>query len=192
MCAPVGPFQSSDLPKDLIDGLQALINSVMTSVFLETIYSTVHAKELVRQGWRTKDNPIQEADLDEGVLGKHVDCVGASILLKARITDAISSVFNDGTCHFVILLKFLTVDHETMYKILNSIFFIQLRRRNKQSSDGFDEPSHVALALYLPSGVILMDLGKFVVCQYLKNGDSCSSADRLRFTPSSFTGSGIA
>jgi len=98
MCAPVGPLQSHDLPKDLIDGLQRLINSIMTSVFLETIYSTVHAKELVRVGWRTKDNPIRDTDLDEGVLGKHVDCVGASILLKARITDAISSVFNDGTC----------------------------------------------------------------------------------------------
>lgn len=95
----------ADLPEQTIDVVQDLINSAMTSVYTETAYSTVHSTELVRVGWRSTDNPIRDTDLDEGVLGRHVDCVGTAILLNARIQAVISSEYSDGTCLWVFFLN---------------------------------------------------------------------------------------
>jgi hypothetical protein len=70
--------------------------------------------------------------------------------------------------------------------VLQNMHFIQLRRRNKKVAGGLDPPSHIALAVYLASGVILVDLGKCVVCRYLRDSESCDSVDMVRFAPFSF------
>lgn len=85
-----------------------------------------------------------------------------------------------------ILLKRLTVDGEIRNHLLQNLHFSQLRRRNKKVAGGLDPPSHVALAVYLESGIILVDLGKCVVCRYLRDGQSCDSVDMIRFAPFSF------
>jgi hypothetical protein len=159
--------------------VKSIADALLSRLLVDANYSSLHPASLVQMSWRDKDDPIQECDLVEGVLGKNLDCVGTALLFIREFRNRIQRTFNQGLFFPSLDVKVIVEIVDYLLDNLQILHLKQIAKKKKLSST-----SHVAVSIVIEEYVLLVDARKCYVSHLLLDGDLCRSSEMTKYISS--------